>query len=487
MSSHVISLWRVVTSGEFLVSTGGRALVLLDANLVPPAAPPSAPSPAARVQVGIDAAITANHHVAVRRLGADGTVTTTRFVVPPTLSGLAMLTRRLADCPGVLAVAEPTSMTWLPLAAAVSDAGGALALVGSRHAARLRGAISGKNKSDVIDADMLARAGEVFDLVPLRLPGPGQLALRRAVTRRGVAVVDGNRCLRRLISLARWAFPDVWNAFGGSLPTAKTVLARWPHLEALAAARRSSLTAVVAEHTRGVPDVPARVEAIRAGARDWAAFWAGRADLDGLAWDVSEYLSDLAVAADRVERATVAATAYWERLYGQDELLTSLPGMGPVTAPTVRAFLGDAAGFPTAKAAAGYVGITPSNWSSGTVTQPGRAITKEGPAVLRLAFYQAANAARRGDSQLAACYHRLMSERGHCHTSATVAVARKLVERTWTVLTRGEAYQLRDLEGQPITERAAKALVASRFTVGADVRARARARSAATHRAKLTR
>lgn|GEM_PF-5423565 len=150
-----------------------------------------------------------------------------------------------------------------------------------------------------------------------------------------------------------------------------------------------------------------------------------QADLDALAWDVSEHLSDLAVAADRVERATVADTAYWEQLYGQDELLTSLPGMGPVTAPTVRAFLGDAAGFPTAKAAAGYVGITPSNWSSGTVTQLGRAITKEGPAVLRLAFYQAGNAARRGDPQLAAFYHLLISERGHRHTSATVAVARK--------------------------------------------------------------
>jgi len=37
---------------------------------------------------------------------------------------------------------------------------------GSRHAARLRGAISGKNKSDVIDADVLARAGEVFELTP---------------------------------------------------------------------------------------------------------------------------------------------------------------------------------------------------------------------------------------------------------------------------------------------------------------------------------
>ena len=35
-----------------------------------------------------------------------------------------------------------------------------------------------------------------------------------------------------------------------------------------------------------------------------------QADLDALAWDVSEHLSDLAVAANRVERATVADTAY---------------------------------------------------------------------------------------------------------------------------------------------------------------------------------
>jgi hypothetical protein len=133
------------------------------------------------------------------------------------------------------------------------------------------------------------------------------------------------------------------------------------------------------------------------------------------------------------------------------------------------------------------VGLTPSNWSSGTTTQPSRAITKEGPAVLRLAFFQSANAARRSDPQLAALYHRLMVHRGHCHTQATVAVARKLVERTWTVLHRGQPYQLFDLDGKPIAERAAKQLIADRFTVDPTVRARAKAHSAATHRAKLTR
>lgn len=63
----------------------------------------------------------------------------------------------------------------------------------------------------MIDADVLTRAGELFDLHPLRPVDPAQLALRRACVRRGAAVIDGNRYLRRLISLARWAFPDVWN------------------------------------------------------------------------------------------------------------------------------------------------------------------------------------------------------------------------------------------------------------------------------------
>ena len=440
-----------------------------------------------RVQVGIDAAIVANHQVCVREYGSDGQMSVSRFHVPPTIEGLRRLGRRLEPYPGVVAVAEPTSMTWLALSVALRDAGVDLSLVGTRHAARLRGAISGKHKSDVIDADVLATAGEVFNLSPLRPPVPSQLALRRACTRRGALVVDGNRAQRRLISLARWAFPDVWGAFAGSMPTAVAVLERWPHLSSLASTRRSALTGVVAAHTRAVPDVPARAETIRAAARAWADFWDGHLDLDALAWEVSEHLQDMANAAQRICRATTQAQHYWAQLHGDDPLLLSVPGMGPITAPTVRAFFGDASTFTSAKAAASYVGMAPSTWSSGTVAQPSRAITKEGPAVLRLAFYQAANGARRVDPQLADYYRHLMVERGHCHTQATVAIARKLIERTWTVLTRGQPYQLHDLDGNPVTTAVAKHLAKNQCAVPDAVRARARAHSAATHRSKLTR
>ena len=79
------------------------------------------------------------------------------------------------------------------------------------------------------------------------------------------------------------------------------MLGRWAPLEALAAARRSSVTAVVAEHTRGVGDCQARVEAIRSGAAAWVHFWAGHLDLDALTWDVSEHLVDMAMATARTE------------------------------------------------------------------------------------------------------------------------------------------------------------------------------------------
>jgi hypothetical protein len=231
------------------------------------------PAALVRAVAGIDAAITARHHFAVREFFDDGTEHLSRFTVDPTLAGLERLSQRLAAVPAPLtAVVEPTSMTWLALALAVERVGGQMEMIGARHSSRLRGAIMGKNKSDVIDSEVLTPVGEIFDPPPLMLASPGQLALHRAVVRRAGAVIDGNRYWRRLLSLARWAFPDVWSAFAGSESTALAVLGRWPHLRSLASVRAATLTAVVAGRTRDVADTPSRATAIKTAARGWADF-----------------------------------------------------------------------------------------------------------------------------------------------------------------------------------------------------------------------
>jgi hypothetical protein len=59
------------------------------------------------VAVGIDAAVVANHHIVVRRAVAGGAGTVIEeFTAAPSLSGLALLTKRLGGYPGVMAVAE---------------------------------------------------------------------------------------------------------------------------------------------------------------------------------------------------------------------------------------------------------------------------------------------------------------------------------------------------------------------------------------------
>ena len=112
-------------------------------------------------------------------------------------------------------------------------------------------------------------------------------------------------------------------------------------------------------------------------------------------------------------------------------------------------------------------------WSCGLTETPSRQITKQGPAELRLALYQAANVARRRDPQLAEHYRRLMCERGHNHISANTAIARKLACRTWAIATKGRPYQPRDLDGNHVTLTQAAEL-ANELTVPDHIRARTR-------------
>lgn len=426
--------------------------------------------------IGIDAAIVANHRVAVR---GD---TREDFAIAPTLAGLAQLTERLAPYAGSLVVAEPTGMSWLSLSHAAADAGCAMSLVQARHSAKLRSAIAGKNKTDVIDADMLTTCAALFGLEPTLIPGPAQLALRRAVRRRHAAVVDAHRSECRLWGVANWAFPDLWRACGGHA-VAQPLLARWPHLDQLGRARSSSVTEIVAAHTRS-PKPEQRAAKIQDAAHGWSRFWAGRLNLDALAWEIGELLGDIDAADERVARAATQATKIWTAGWGDDEVLLSIRGVGPLTACHVRAWMGDCHQFATAKQAGAFIGLNPSNWESGLMVSPSRPITKEGPPDLRLALYQAANVARQHDPQLAEHYRRLMVDRGHNHISANTAVARKLTSRIWAVLNTNKAYVLRDLEGNEISEEQATALAAT-LAVPEDVRKRSRARNAAFKRGRL--
>ena len=112
-------------------------------------------------------------------------------------------------------------------------------------------------------------------------------------------------------------------------------------------------------------------------------------------------------------------------------LLLSHPGVGPNTALATEIFLGDARRFPNAKAVASYVGIIPSEHSSGGQQRNG-SLSKQGNPLLRQLWVEAARAAARKDARLKQFYRKKLVQKGL--GKAVVATARKLGIRLWIML-----------------------------------------------------
>jgi len=112
-------------------------------------------------------------------------------------------------------------------------------------------------------------------------------------------------------------------------------------------------------------------------------------------------------------------------------LLMTHPGVGPVTALATEVFLGDPARFTDGKRVASYVGIIPSEYSSGGRQRLG-GLSKQGNALLRFLWGEAAAHAVRRDPELQRFYRRKLVQKGL--GKARMAVARKLGIRMWIML-----------------------------------------------------
>ena len=118
--------------------------------------------------------------------------------------------------------------------------------------------------------------------------------------------------------------------------------------------------------------------------------------------------------------------------------LMQLPGFGVITGMTVLAAIGDIQRFDSARHLASYSGLTPGLEQSGTKYRE-KGITKEGRKELRWALVEAAQRAVKSDPVWKTRFQQ-MQKRMH-RNQAIVAVARRLLELVWYVLTRRQPYR----------------------------------------------
>lgn len=115
----------------------------------------------------------------------------------------------------------------------------------------------------------------------------------------------------------------------------------------------------------------------------------------------------------------------------QARRLMTHPGVGAITALATEVFLGDPRRFTDGKAVASYIGMIPSERSSGRRQRFGK-LSKQGNSLLRFLWGQAAMQAVRRDPELQRFYRRKLVQKGMA--KALVAASRKLGIRLWIML-----------------------------------------------------
>jgi transposase len=151
-----------------------------------------------------------------------------------------------------------------------------------------------------------------------------------------------------------------------------------------------------------------------------------RDDLLKLLAEMDEYIGELQAEAEKEAQKCPQA-----------ELLMSHPGVGPILSLATVLTLGDVKRFERSKKVASYLGLIPSEASSGTQRRLG-AISKQGNSFMRFLLVQAGMIAVRGDAELGRAYKRLAHKKHH--GVAKVAIARKLAVRLYWMLRTNKRY-----------------------------------------------
>lgn len=125
----------------------------------------------------------------------------------------------------------------------------------------------------------------------------------------------------------------------------------------------------------------------------------------------------------------------------QDQYLTTITGIGPVTAAVIISEVGDIHRFERPNQLLAFAGLDASVHQSGDFTGTRNKLSKRGSPYLRRAIWQAAFIASYRDPALS-LYYQSLRKRGKHHGTAVGAVCRKLVNIIFAVWTKAKPYEI---------------------------------------------
>jgi transposase len=379
------------------------------------------------------------------------------------------------------AVMEPTGMAWFPVAVFLIRQSVTIYLINSQQVADLRKYFKKHAKSDRIDARVLAKLPLVDEekLHRLELSDARTLACQRGCKQLERLMKQRTACQNRLIALDRFAWPGLEATV---FPDPFRPAAKW---------FREHWYAPLRVQQAGAEAIRQKWLASGLDPADSGAWTSYLVNLAGQVLDVygeeASYLDyDLLQAeaireqeyltfVDQMHHRLLLKTV--RPLYRQlhpSRNLETIPGVGQDGAAIYISFIGNPKRFGSLRQLRGWSGMVPNSKQSADSQASGLKITQAGPSLIKKFAYLDAESARQCDPQIAAIYYTQMVQHGKHHVQAVCTCSAHLLNRVGVVLREDRPYQLRDVDGTPITSERARQIIAQRYTVPEEVRQRNR-------------
>jgi len=422
------------------------------------------------VRLGIDVACRADHRASLADERGEFLWSSWKFRT--TTGDLERLWARIPDGVAVTVILEPTRNAWVPLSAWLQGRGATIILVPPEQSADLRDYYNKHTKTDRLDSRVLAR-------LPLLHPeglrgidglGPAQ-SLRRAVRHRLSLVRRRSAASLRLDALVELLGPGWADSLGSATgsKTALLILEKYADPRALKRLGRRRLAALLIRSSAGLWRED-KADELLAMANETLELWSGGGlDFTELAHDIASEVRVFRQLDDEIAAADTRITALYDEADPKG-IVRSAPGLGPVLSAAILGNAGDFNRFASLAGVRSFTGLVPKIDQSGLVAGH-KGITKAGDAGLRQALFMAADHARHIDPTLAQRYYRLVMVEGKHHNSALCSVSAVLITRIAACWRKGELYQLRDEDGEAITEEEGKAACTDHFKIDPKVRA----------------
>jgi transposase len=418
------------------------------------------------------------------------------FTFQTTPEGLATLEERVfREGANPIIVLEPAGLPWLMVAVYLRSRHPDCRLVKARmqKVAALRRYLRGPVKSDRLDALTLAKMPFIDpeQLIEIYLPPAEIHALQRLTRQRKRMESDVSGRKIRISAILDGYLPGVRRAFGDawSSPFRAFLRARINPFSVV----RDGEAALQAHLSKTSPRSNVQPRQVFLACQSVAAV----CQLSTAAGTLNEeFFSELQDEVARELRLMEASEAeseslarriaeLYQKLHPSDNLST-IPGVGPHTAPIFLVNVGDPARFRNQSAFANWEGVVPGARQSSNVEAKGLRMTKAGPSIMRMALYQAGEIGRRNDPHLAAVYYREMVYHGKNHRQAMGAVMSHIGARVLKVLKEDRPYEIRDLDGKSIDKNEAKGLILSQYHVSEEIRRERRRRNTKASRGRET-